>query len=125
MAGTSWVRLDTGYFTNPKVLRAGNDGALLHLAAICYLGAHELDHGVLPAEALDLVAAGARVKNPTKVAARLIDCNLWHIVDTGYLIHHYDVMNGENSEAAAARRRQRKRRAERRAALEQEDDSDA
>jgi hypothetical protein len=117
MAGAAWVRLDTGYFSNPKILRAGTDGALLHLAAICYLGAHELDSGVLPAEALELVASSVRVKRPHDVVRRLVDGALWHTHEGGWLIHHYDVMNGENSEAAAARRRkqaQRKRDAKRR-----------
>lgn len=125
MAGTSWVRLDTGYFTNPKILRAGTDGALLHLAAICYLGAHELDHGILPAEAVDLVAASARIKNPCKVVARLIDARLWHVADGGFLVHHYDVMNGENSEAFAARARQRRQRARNRARREAEEAAEA
>lgn len=111
MAGQSWVRLDTSYFTNPKVLRAGSDGALLHLAAICYLGAHELDAGVLPAEAVELVASSVRVRRPDQVVQRLVDARLWHEHADGWLVHHYDVMNGENSEAAAARRRQRLKRA--------------
>jgi hypothetical protein len=81
MAGAAWVRLDTGYFSNPKILRAGTDGALLHLAAICYLGAHELDSGVLPAEALELVAAAARVKRPYDLVRRLVDLRLFHVRD--------------------------------------------
>jgi hypothetical protein len=110
MAGPTWVRLDTGYFSNPKILRAGTDAALLHLAAICYLGAHELDAGILPGEALDLVASMVRVKRPHDVVRRLCDNKLWHCHDGGWLIHHYDIMNGENSEGAAARRRQRAKR---------------
>lgn len=121
MAGLTWVRLDTGYFSNPKILRAGPDGALLHLAAICYLGAHELDAGVLPAEAVEHVAASVKVRRPAPVIERLVANRLWHEHDDGWLIHHYDVMNGENSEAAAARRRQRTRRAKQRAAQEAED----
>lgn len=110
MAGAAWVRLDTGYFSNPKILRAGTDGALLHLAAICYLGAHELDAGVLPAEALELVASSVRVRRPRDVVGRLVETGLWHAHDGGWLVHHYAVMNGENSEAVAARRRQRRKR---------------
>lgn len=111
MAGPQWVRLDVGYFTNPKILRAGPDGALLHLAAICYLGAHEIDDGVLPAEAVTGLAGSVGVRHPDTVVGRLVKHGLWHEHDRDWLIHHYDVMNGENSEAAAARHRQRKRRA--------------
>ena len=110
MAGPTWVRLDTAYFTNPKILRAGPNGALLHLAAICYLGGHELDDGVLPAEALDLVAGMVKVRKPDAVVDRLVAAGLWHEQPGGWQVHHYDVMNGASSDAAAARRRQRAKR---------------
>jgi hypothetical protein len=112
MAGPQWVRLDVAYFSNPKVLRAGKDAALMHLAAVCYLGAHEMDDGILPAEAVPVLAALVRVQRPGEVVDRLMKHGLWHRADDGgYIIHDYDVMNGARSEAAAARRRQRDRRA--------------
>jgi len=110
MAGTQWVRLDVGYFSNPKVLRAGRDAALMHLAAICYLGAHERDDGVLPAEAVNVLGKLVKVTRPGEVAERLVKHSLWHNADGDYLVHDYDVTNGGRSEAAAARERQRRRR---------------
>lgn len=119
MASSKWVRLDTGYFTNPKILRAGTDAALLHLAAICYLGAHDLDHGVLPAEAVPALAVSLRLRRPDAVVGHLLLAGLWVEHGGDWLIHHYDVMNGENSEAAAARERQRRKRERDRVRLEQ------
>lgn len=123
MAGLTWVRLDCGYFTNPKVLKAGSDGALLHLAAICYCGAHGIDDGVLPGPAVELVASTVRIRRPLDVVQRLVDAGLWHEDADGWRIHHYDEMNGSNSEAARARERQKRHRErlrrQREAALEE------
>jgi hypothetical protein len=116
MAGPQWVRLDVGYFSNPKVLRAGRDAAMLHLAAVCYLGAHELDDGILPAEAVQPLVSLVRVSRSGETLDRLVKCGLWHRADDGgFIVHDYDVMNGARSEAAAARQRQRDRRAKQRA----------
>ena len=111
MAGPQWIRLDVGYFSNPKVLRAGPTAAALHLAAVCYLGAHELDDGILPGEAVGPLASLVKVQRPAETIERLVKHGLWHRADDGgFIIHDYDVMNGGKGEAAAARRRQRERR---------------
>jgi hypothetical protein len=109
MAGTQWVRVDVGYLRNPKVRRAGRDAALMHLAAIFYLGEHRIDSGLLPPEALAFVAAEAHVRQPGRVIERLVKHGLWHPdLGGGFLIHHYAETNGEASEAAANRYRQQK-----------------
>ena len=114
MAGQQWVRLDVGYFSNPKVLRAGKDAALLHLAAICYLGAHEIDSGILQQDAVRVLVACVNVRGKEAVA-QLQKCGLWHPSDDGgWIVHDYDVTNGGRSEAAYARERQRRRRARQR-----------
>lgn len=119
MAGQSWVRLDVGYFSNRKVLRAGPDAALLHLAAICYLGAEEDEVGILPAEYIEVLAKLTKIRQPAPVVERLVKQGLWHEADHGdYLVHDYDVMNGARSEAAAARGRKRRQRDKQRAERE-------
>ena len=124
MSGSQWVRIDVGYLTNPKIRRAGRDAALLHLAAVCYLGAHENENGLLPPEALELLAPQCYIRHVEPVIERLVKNGLWHpSLDGGFLIHDYDLLNGAKSEAAGARRRQRKRRAEARAAAEAEENS--
>lgn len=112
MAGAQWVRLDVGYFTNPKVLRVGRDGAVMHLAAICYLGAHRIDTGLLPPEAVDVVARQAHIRRSSDVLDRLVAHGLWHPSMTGgYVVHDYDTTNGHASPVASARERQRRHRA--------------
>lgn len=109
MAGTQWVRLDVGYLRNPKVLAVGRDGAVVHLAAILYLGEHRIDSGLLPPEALDLVVHAAGVRRPEPVVAALVKAGLWHPRSSGgYLVHDYSETNGAASEAAAARERKRR-----------------
>jgi len=113
---TKWVRIDANYLTNPKLLRAGADGTLMHLASVLYLAEHDIGDGLLPVEALSIVGAWAHVPKPEPVAKRLVTVRLWHI-DTaraGYLVHDFDVLNGDRSEAAQARDRKRRER-ERRA----------
>lgn len=114
MSGTHWVRIDAGYFSNPKVLRAGRDGAVLHLAAICYLARHDLDDGLLPVEAVDLLALDAGVRRVEQVVASLVKAGLWHGGDYGgdYLVHDYDALNGNRSAAYREKQRSRRRRAE-------------
>ena len=108
MAGTQWVRVDVGYLRNPKVRRAGNDGALLHLAAILYLGEHQLNNGLLPPEALELMVTDTRIRRPDPVIDRLVKNGLWHPdLGGGYLIHHYAETNGDASRASADKERKR------------------
>ena len=117
MAGPQWVRLDVAYFSNPKVLRASREAVLLHLASVCYLGAHELDSGILPASSIPILAAEIRVRYWRGCVEELTKVGLWHAGDGGdYVVHDYDRMNGALSEAAASRRRQARRRARQRAA---------
>ena len=112
MASRQWVRIDTAYFRNPKVLRVGTDGALLHLAAILYLGEHRLDTGFLPPEAVALIIRDVGVRRADVVVASLVRHGLWHDVPVGggYVVHDYDETNGGASEAAADRDRKRRER---------------
>ena len=119
MSGAQWVRLDVGYLSNPKVRRAGRDGALLHLAAICYLADHELDDGLLPPEAVAVLTPLAYVRHVDAVVERLVKAELWHpSLAGGYLIHDYDALNGAESPAVRARQRQRRKRERDQARLE-------
>lgn len=112
MASRQWVRIDTAYLRNPKVLRSGRDGAVLHLAAILYLGEHRIDTGLLPPEAVELVVRDAGLRRPEQVIDALVKAGLWH-TDTlggGYLVHDYGETNGAQSEAGQDRERKRRER---------------
>jgi hypothetical protein len=111
MASRQWVRVDVAYFRNPKVLRVGTDGALLHLAAILYLGEHRLDTGLLPAEAVALLIRDVGVRKADLVVRDLVRHGLWHeLGGGGYIVHDYGETNGEASEAAQDRERKRRER---------------
>lgn len=120
MSGTQWVRVDVGYLTNPKVRRVGRDGALLHLSSILYAGGQGLDDGLLPPEALPILAPQAYIRVVDPVIERLVKCGLWHPdLSGGFLVHDFAGMNGADSEAAASRARQRRKRVRDRQRLEQ------
>jgi len=125
MAGTQWVRIDAGYLRNPKVRRVGRDGALLHLSAILYLGEHRIDSGLLPPEALDVITPPAYLRRPDATIARLVKAGLWHPdMSGGFLVHDYDELNGEASEAARDRYRRARERARSRRRREAEETAD-
>ena len=110
MAGTTWVRLDVGYFRNRKIVRAGIDAALLHLTAICYLGSCEDGPGLLPVELVEPLAKDVRIDDPEPVVGRLVKFGLWSARNGDWLIHDYRTTNGDRSPAAKAKYRQRRHR---------------
>lgn len=89
MAGLPWVRLDTAFPTNPKVLRLlqlreGHRAGFVYLCGLAYAGAHGTD-GVLETSALPFIH-GRRLD-----ADRLVSVELWHVYpDGGWLINGWD-----------------------------------
>lgn len=72
----TWVKLDDGFLTNPKVLASGKDGRALIIAGLLYC-ARELTDGLIVDGAAPLIAGGADVKlRPT--ASRLVALGIWH-----------------------------------------------
>lgn len=124
MASRQWVRVDVAYFRNPKILRVGTEGALLHLAAILYLGEHRRDTGLLPSEAVALIIRDVGVRRADVVVASLVRHGLWHEepVGGGYVVHDYGETNGAESEAALDRERKRRERYRSRRRRDEDDD---
>lgn len=89
MAGLQWVRLDTAFPSNPKVLalletKEGHRTAFVYVCALAYAGAHGTD-GRIPTSALPFVH-GRRSD-----ALRLVEVGLWHdYPDGGWLINGWD-----------------------------------
>lgn len=103
---TAWVRLDVDYFTNPRVLTAGNAGRDLHLAAICWAGAHETD-GVIPAQAVPLITSTANV--PRTALQSALGAGLLVVVDGSTLaVRDYLDRNPSREQVTAQRERWRK-----------------
>lgn len=74
--GLPWIRLDTGWPTNPKTLALigegtkGRSAAFVYIAALCYSGEHGMD-GFIPHYALAVLQASKRD------VQLLIDHRLW------------------------------------------------
>lgn len=103
----AWVRLDTGYFHNLKVLAAGRDAAVLHVAAICWCATQPKLDGHVPSSAVPTLLQMAGVKRSAVAAA--VAAGLWSTNGDGFVLHDFDVMNGCASPAERQRERQRER----------------
>lgn len=82
----AWVKLDDQFFGHPKAIAAGKDAVLLNLASWCW-SSQQLTDGFIPAPVVAVLAASVGVK--PAVHRRLVDEELWHEQDGGYLIHDY------------------------------------
>lgn len=118
MAGTRWVRLDTGYLRNPKVLDVSTAAVLVHLASVLY-SADQLTDGAVPAGALSTLTSEARVPSNRgrAVADDLVDARLWVPNGRGWYVHDFDEMNPQalRDHVEAERERWRRNSARRRA----------
>jgi hypothetical protein len=100
--GLPWVRLDTQFPSNPKMLELiGNKqhkAAFAYLCSIAYSGQHGTD-GFLPAACLPFIHA-------TRTEAKqLVAVGLWHADSGGWAINGWDEF--QVSDEAARKRRER------------------
>ncbi|MCT9932417.1 hypothetical protein N5079_19640 [Planotetraspora sp. A-T 1434] len=73
MADT-YLKLHDGFPENRKVVAAGGDAAWLHVCALAY-ASRNLTDGLIPE---GVVSRLSDRKQPTKLAAKLIEVGLWH-----------------------------------------------
>lgn len=71
-----WVKIDDGFFRNPKVISVKKDARLLYVAALCYCHEHMTD-GIVPIASLRVIGAEADVANPARHARELVNAGLW------------------------------------------------
>jgi hypothetical protein len=83
-----WVKLDDGFLTNPKVMRAGLEGRALYIAGLCYCAAGLTD-GFVPLESIDKIAVLADVRKTVVAVRTLLDIGLWERAPGGYAVHDY------------------------------------
>lgn len=108
MAGTRWVRVDTGYLRNPKVAAVSTPAVLMHLASILWT-ADQLTDGDIPGHVLGDIAHMARVPSPKAAhrADELVDAGLWIANGGSWHLHDFDVMNEQAMRANVERQRER------------------
>lgn len=102
----SWVRLDDGFWTNPKVLAAQPLSRGLYLAGLCY-SARELTDGVVPKAAIPLLLA--QVGATKKAPADLVACGLWVEVDGGWAARDFLEFNKSRDEVLDDREKAKER----------------
>lgn len=124
MAGVRWVRLDTSYLMNPKIVSIDRDALLIHLASMTWC-ADQLTDGHIPVGALPTLAAMARVRTKAtgRAVEQLVVVGLWQLNGTGWYLHDFDVMNPQATRFEVERQRTKwaKKKADWRAAQQSKD----
>ena len=105
----SWVKLDDGFATHPKVQAAGQSAAWLHVAGLCYAAQHLTD-GAIPDSSLTGMGqfTGTRARS---LAERLVEVGLWERNGAGYAIHDYLDYNPSRKSLEERRKAARERMA--------------
>lgn len=108
--GLPWVRLDTGWPTNHKVLALlgegprGKSAAVVYIGGLCYSGEHGLD-GFIPAYVLPVI------HGTKKEADLLVDHGFWSVAvggdGTGWQVESWGDYQESNAETAARSERAR------------------
>ena len=98
-----WVRLDTSFASNPKLLamlleKDGHRAAFVYLCSLGYSGAHGTD-GFLIHECLPFIH-GRQAD-----AERLVRHGFWRVQPGGWLIHGWDEFQESTPETKARRAR--------------------
>ena len=98
-----WVRLDTSFASNPKLLamlleKDGHRAGLVYLCSLGYSGAHGTD-GFLTRECLPFIH-GRQAD-----AERLVRHGFWRVQPGGWLIHGWDEFQESNAETQSRRAR--------------------
>lgn len=99
----TWTKLDDGFWSNPKVGRAGNEAAGAYARALSYCGRHETD-GSFPDSVARFIARA-------RTWERLVVEGLIEQVEGGYVIPDYLEHNPSRAHLKAKRERDRKRKA--------------
>lgn len=101
--GLPWVRLDTGFPTNPKILallkeREGHRAAFVYLSSLAYSGQHGTD-GFVSEEALPFV------HGRTQDARQLVKVGLWIDQPGGWIVNGWTEKQESTTETQQRRKR--------------------
>lgn len=100
--GLPWVRLDTQFPSNPKVLelvaRKQHPAAFAYLCSLAYSGMHGTD-GFIPEYALPFIHATKAMAN------QLVAVGLWNVVPGGWEVNGWDEFQVSDEETKKRRER--------------------
>ena len=111
----TWVKLDTGFFHDPKVLRLSHSARLLYLAGLCHSGDHLTD-GLLEAATIPLLHFQAGTTD--SAIDELTAAELWTHEPEGFRVANFlahqtsrETVLRQREEGKERARRSRERRA--------------
>lgn len=103
--GLPWVRLDTQFAHNPKVVELVADGRrdalFVYVASIAYCGGQGTD-GFIPKHSLFLIHG-----TPADAEA-LMEVGLWHMAPNGWRVNGWDEFQVSDEQARMRRERAQK-----------------
>jgi hypothetical protein len=111
-----WVKVDDNFAWHPKVVAAGADALVLHVAAMCYCGRMEND-GRFPAALVPTLSPLVTGPRARKAEARLLDVGMWEVDGPDRIIHdwlEYQPSRKQKEHERAATRERVKRAREKR-----------
>ena len=109
------IRLEDGFPENPKVRKVGPAGVALYVSGLCYCS-RQLSDGLIPDEAVQIIAEMVGVKRHREVIEALTKARLWKRVRGGYMVPDYRDFNPSREEISRKREENRRRQADWRAA---------
>lgn len=98
-----WTKLSDNFFSHPKIVAAGRDARDLYLAGLLHCNRHLTD-GFIGTEYLRRLAADAEIDNVKRAVSRLVENNLWHVVEKGYQVHDFLDYNPSAEKVRAEKR---------------------
>lgn len=107
-----WVKLDDGFYANPKVIRAKPLARSLYLAGLCHC-ASGLTDGQITKAAIPLLMAQTGATRA--MAANLVAVGLWHDRGDHYEVHDWQEFNASAQAVSERRKAEREKKARQRA----------
>lgn len=107
MTGRSWVRLDVGYLTHPRMAPLSDKAVLLHLALVCYCAEHLTDGFVPSTIAARSLSDRIPIGSRSRIRRRLIDAGLLTECEGGYMVRDFLQRNPHLERAHVERERAR------------------
>lgn len=97
----TWVKIDDGFPSHPKVIGLSDGAFRVHISAICYAASYETN-GVISGTVV-------RQNGWQRRVGELVEARLWDPVDDGFAIHDYLEYNPSKDQVTAAREATKRR----------------